>query len=94
MDLGGNAQYPIIDFDISTVDIGGNFTDSIPGTASYQMFDYRLSATSPCRDAGTDVSSLYPEAMTDFDGFTRVCAPYDGGNLGCPDMGAFEYVVP
>lgn len=81
-DTTQTMQYLIFDNTYTTITIWGDVTSFATNGDSYQVFDYHLTSSSPCKDTAT--ASGAPS--DDLDGYPR---PYPVG--GDFDMGAYEY---
>ena len=76
---------------------GDGMIDADPLFADPENGDFRLSAGSPCIDAGNNFA-LPPNLLTDLDGFARLADDPDSpdtgnsdGSVGVVDMGAYEF---
>ena len=81
----------------STLTWGTGNIDVDPLFADLAGEDFRLTAGSPCIDAGTLVSALAPDLATLLvDDFENTPRPLDGDGDGTPgvDMGAWEFLLP
>jgi hypothetical protein len=85
--FGWPSQFVIASNSDNTITVWGDASPLTRQNDLYDIYDFRLSASSPCIDAGINEDWMWE--ATDLDGSSRIVP---GGFSATVDMGAYEYV--